>query len=412
MSQRKHLKIESSALGYAISFLLLVGLITSGIVFISSVNKRIEINYELDEHLLFNNYFSLKYGAKLLETGETEIVHPSGDTSKLSVKEWGAFRVIFSKTHHGNKKVEKSALVGYKSISRYPALYLPDNRQVIKLCGKTIIEGDVYSSDRGFERGYIAGKNFEGSKLFDGVKKQSEKTLPKLKSYVKELGIELFRKDVSKIEGIEKDTAFNFSEQTSLWSTTDPIQLKNRITGNIVIHSFDSIFIAASAVLKNIILIAPIIHFEKGFTGSVQAIASEQIFCEEDVILNYPSSLILNVDNETDSKIEHKIYIGHNSKVIGGILLVSKKRNFRNPVYLEIDQALVGGLIYNEGTTEIKGKVIGSVYTSEFGLKTGGGEYTNYLLDATLSMQQLPKSFIMPNWLEEESGEPILLTCF
>lgn len=412
MSQSLNHKIKSSALGYAISFLLLIGLMTSGIVFISSVNKRVELNYELEEHLLFNNYFSLKYGAKLLETGETEIIHPSGDTSKLSIKEWGAYRAIVSKTHHGKKKVEKSALFGFRSLSRYPALYLPDNRQVVKLCGKTLIEGDVYTSDRGFERGYIAGKNFEGSKLFDGVKKPSEKTLPKLKNYLSSIGIDMFRKDVLKIEGIEKDTIFNFSEQTSLWSTTSPIQLKNKITGNVVIHSFDSIFVTSNSILKNVILIAPIIHFEKGFKGSVQAIASQHIFCDEDVVLNYPSSLILNVEDETGSKIEHKIYIGNNSKVIGGVLLISKKRDFRNPVYLEIDQAIVGGLIYNEGTTEIKGKVIGSVYTADFGLRTGGGEYTNYLLDATLSMQQLPKNFIMPNWLEEETGEPILLTCF
>ena len=412
MNQNLNHSIQSSALGYAISFLLLIGLITSGIVFISSVNKRVELNYELDEHLLFNNYFSLKYGAKLLETEDNMIVHPSGDTSKLSIKEWGAYRAIVAKTYHGNKKIEKSALFGFKTLSRYPALYLPDNRQVVKLCGKTIIEGDVYTSDRGFERGYIARKNFEGNKLFDGLKKSSEKTLPKLKTYVNSIGIETFRQNTSKIEELEKDTIFNFSEQTSLLSTTSPIQLKNKITGNVVIHSFDSILVASTSRLKNVILIAPVIHFERGFRGSVQAIASERIFCDEDVILNYPSSLILRVDEGSRSELEHKIYIGNNSKVIGGVLLTSKKRDFRNPVYLEIDQAIVGGLIYNEGTTELKGKVIGSIYTAEFGLRTGGGEYTNYLLDATLSMKQLPKNFVMPNWLEEEIGEPILLTCF
>lgn len=405
-------RVPSSALGHAISFLLLIGLICTGILFISSANKRIELNYEMDEHLLFNNYFALTSGVKFQESGQFQMIHPSGDTSIIIVKEWGGYRAVVSTTLHGNKKVQKSALVGFESIEKYPVLYLPNNRQVVKLCGKTLIEGTVYTSERGFERGYIAGKQFEGNKLLDGEKIVSDKYLPPLNPYIKEMGLETFREESVKIEAVTSDSVYMFTERTSLWTSVDPIQLINTIEGNIIIHSFDSIFVSSFSRLKNVILIAPVIHFEKGFKGSVQGIASKRITCEEDVILNYPSALILHTNDETDNIERREIYLGTNSKVMGGILLISDKPNFRNPVYLEIDHAIVGGLIYNQGITEIKGKVIGSVYTSQLGLKTGGGEYTNYLLDATLSTNQLPKAFVMPNWLGEENGVPILLTCF
>ena len=80
--------IPASALGYAIAFMLLVGLVTSGILFISSVNKRLEMNYTLDEHLLLNNYFSLQFGATSPHTGKQQLIHSSGDTTQITRKSW------------------------------------------------------------------------------------------------------------------------------------------------------------------------------------------------------------------------------------------------------------------------------------------------------------------------------------
>ena len=51
-SKNIKLKLKSSALGYAITFSLLIGLVCSGMLFISSVNKRLEINYITKEYLI------------------------------------------------------------------------------------------------------------------------------------------------------------------------------------------------------------------------------------------------------------------------------------------------------------------------------------------------------------------------
>ena len=66
-----------------------------------------------------------------------------------------------------------------------------------------------------------------------------------------------------------------------------------KLTGNILIRSNTKINVAASATLKDVILIAPVIHIEKGVSGNFQAIATKKIYVDQGANLQYPSALIL-----------------------------------------------------------------------------------------------------------------------
>ena len=407
-------KVNASALGYAITFLFLVGLVCTGVVFISSVNKRLELNYNLKEYIIMDNYLSLKIGASMENELIKTIIYSAGDTTDITVKPWGAFKVVVAKTRHNNRKISKSAMIGLEIDDNLPALYLPDNNQALKLIGDTKIEGIAYLPERGLERGYIAGKNYMNDKLLYGEQKKSEKYLPKIKALYQNLSLESFIKDTKKIEGITKDTIFDFDQPTSLYTSIEPIYLEKSIKGNIIIHSFDSIYVSSKCKLENVILISPKVRFEKGFIGSVQVIAHDQIICEEGVRLTYPSTLVLNETKMNIDKTNSRIILKENVQVRGGILLLSQASNFRKPIRLKIDEkSLVAGIIYNQGETEIKGKVIGHLYTASFNLIAGGGEYSNHLLDVFISSEKLPKEFIIPNWLDEEkSGKSKIMSCF
>ena len=75
--------------------------------------------------------------------------------------------------------------------------------------------------------------------------------------------------------------------------------------------------------------------------------------------------------------------------------------------------ALIGGLVYNMGETELNARIIGHLYTQKFTLRAGGGVYVNHLLDATVSSTQLPDYFCIPAWLEKlENGKPKIISCF
>jgi hypothetical protein len=407
-------KLNASALGYAITFLFLVGLVCTGVIFISSVNKRLELNYNLKEHIIMDNYLSLQIGATNESTVRKEIIHPSGDTTELTVKLWGSFKVIVATTKHNNRQIKKATLLGYEVTEVLPVLYLPDNNQALKLIGDTKIEGIAYLPERGVERGYIAGKNYVHEKLLYGEQKVSEKTIPKLKFQFENLSLESYVTNTKKIDGITKDTIFDFDQPTSLYTSIEPIYLSNVIKGNIIIHSFDSIYVSNQCKLENVILISPKVRFEKGFIGSVQVIAHEQIICEEKVRLTYPSTLILNELKINVESGNRSVTLKQNAQVRGGVLLVSQQNNSRKPIQLKMDhKSLISGLVYNTGNTEIRGRIIGHLYTNNFRLIEGGGEYTNHLLDVLLSSDRLPKDFIIPNWLEKcEVGKFKFISCF
>lgn len=407
-------RIKSSALGYAISFMLLAGLICSGLLFVASTNKRIEVIHQIGEHLIFDNLFALTYAAQTNLPKEQQIIHPSGDTSHISTKNWGAFKMVHVLTKHGRREQRKTALVGYEVAERLPALYLPDYQQALKLGGKTRIEGTAYLPERGLERAYIAGQNYAFDQLLFGEKKTSTSALPPLKKRVKDLRAEQFLELGKRTAYIGLDSNYSFALETTVYSQIEAIYVQANIRGNVVIHSFDSIYVGAEAKLSNVILVAPIIRFAKGFTGQVQAFATRKIVCEEQVRLNYPSTLCVN-EIKNEALLEPvQIQLQQGAKVLGGILIESQAFNFRStPRLLIASEAVVGGLVYNVGTTELQGSVIGHLYTYQFSLSNGGGQYVNHLLNATISSKKLPENFLLPEWLESmEAGQSKLITWF
>lgn len=406
-------KIQSSALGYAIAFMLLVGMIASGVLFISSANKRLERHHNMKEHLLMDNYLGLLHGARTLSEGKQQIIHSSGDTTDITRKNWGMFRVIVSHTHHKVGSVTKSAIVGYETDESHPALYLPERKQTLKLCGETRLEGTVVLGERGLERGHLAGQSYKGDKLLYGKQKKAERSLPGIKTSLKNESIQKYRENTKKIDPIHQDTSFSFSEQTRLVSQIEPLFIQNNIYGNVILHSFDTIVVSAGITLENVILIAPNVRFENGFQGMVQVIAHERIVLGKDVKLRYPSALILNEDRKNDSNNEHGIYLQGKSSVLGGVLLFTQFPSPRKRLKLTIDQARIGGLVINLGETELKGEVIGHLYTNQFTLRAGGGRYSNHLLNAKISTADLPKEMVLPNWLRDEKvTKPKIISCF
>lgn len=398
-------KISSSALGYAINFMMLVGLVCSAVLFASSVNKRIEVNYTMKEHLVFDNIMAVNYGAEILENKQFQLYHINGDTSRVTVKNWGAFRVVSAKTFHNNHAVQKTAMIGYSGLYSYATIYMPENKQALKVCGDTRISGTFIGSERGLERGHIAGKSYIRDKLIEGETKTGEKFLPELDESVKNITIESFLAEADKIEFPFRDSVFSFDNRTSLVTSIDPITISNKLKGNLVIHSFHSIEVKKDAQLDNIILIAPIVTFEEGFRGKVQVIAHEKVILGEDVKLTYPSIVVLNEIQENKDVFSRGVYLNKGAMLVGGILMVSQKPNFRRPLELKIDRAVVGGLIYNVGETEVQGKVHGYTYTNNFSVKIGGGEYKNHLIDAEMSSTTLPKELILPQWIKTEENK-------
>lgn len=107
--------------------------------------------------------------------------------------------------------------------------------------------------------------------------------------------------------------------------------------------------------------------------------------------LKYPSSIYIR--NDSEERIE--IFLDEKSKLAGGIVLTgdSYQSSLNRLVTIE-KNAIVMGDVYCYGKTQLKGKVIGTVYTDRFYLKTASSIYENYIINGEINREALPEDFI------------------
>jgi len=395
--------IKGSSLSYAIVFILLIGLICSSLIFINATQKKIEFHFTTDEHLLLDSYSALQFGIHSLDLGDsTLLVHPFGDSSEIKCVSWGSLSVFSTRTFKQNKEKKRSAIVGLTGFKPL-CLFLSGNSGGLKIAGKTILEGDIIVPNKQIETAYLSGKLYTENKLYSGDLLPGNTQLPELSKEFLNFKFTTITKGLTAQSFQQKDSSYSFQNRTTYYQSVTPITLLKRYEGNVVIHSFDSIFVSAKSNLNNVILIAPRIRFETGFKGSVQVIATESIYLEKKVQLTFPSYLMIN---ETDIPLRDKsaqITLDEECLLIGGILMTTERFDFRLPPTLKTSpNCTIGGMVYNVGTSELAGNFIGSVYTSRLTLHYGGGEYTNHLLDVLISSKKVPDGFCYPAWLKEE----------
>lgn len=397
--------IRASAISYAIVFALFIGLVASSVFFIFSTQKRIEISHTGQEHLLLDSYQGIQLGLQKVKVNDSlEFIHLSGDTSIIRKSLWGSYFLVTSKTFKNQRSVTRSALIGSEFEESIPSLVIRNGSDGLRVCGETFIEGTSYLPNKRVELSYIGGKNYANSELVYGkVEDVKELKLPLSKAFQNISATSFTGKMIPKpFEW--KDTTSSFLTDGIYYQSLEAIQLRSKFHGKIIIQSFDSLVVYREAQLTNVILIAPKIYIKQGFVGNLQAYASESIVLEDSVTLSYPSTLILNEQTASQDYKPHSVSLGTNSSVLGGVLMTTQQYDFRKQPKLTIQKgAVVAGIVFNCGITEIYGAIIGSLNTAETLTIAGGGSYTNHLMDAIISTKRLPSDFICPAWLELSS---------
>lgn len=395
--------IRAAALSYAIIFALLIGLICSGILLITGTQKKIEIIQTNKEHVLLDSYAAIQYGkTKLTGNDSAQLIHSSGDTSLIYRKPWGGLTILCARTKKGNIVKQRAAILGVQFSKKLPCLLIPGNIGSVHVAGNTRLEGDVCIPNKQIEQANFNGYNYKGNQLVYGRVLEPENNMPQLLEAFSNSTLVDIVNGIAAQRFIEKDSSYSFHRNSTYFQQIEALSIFNSIYGNVVIQSFDSIFVRATARLENVILVAPKIRFEKGFVGTVQVLASEQITVEEGVKLNYPSYLVLNEQKNKDSEKSRVIHLEKEATVLGGILMTTQDYAYQNIPKLYVDEAAtVAGLVYCVGSAEVRGAVIGHLYSSRLDLHFGGSEYKNYLLDATISSEKLPTTFCLPLWFKD-----------
>jgi cytoskeletal protein CcmA (bactofilin family) len=405
-------RLKSGALQLTVFIAVLIALLLSGLIlyaytfgYMKEQSKGAIENMRLADTGID---YLLKQQEISIDTLAIDFIKKEHQSVKVHLSQWGIFEKAYTLCQFRKKKFVKIAIIGSLVNSETSAtLFLQDTQNPLSLVGNTKINGIAYLPVQGVKTGYIAGQSYYGSQLIYGTIKSSTPSLPQLDKNLLETLLYYLKtykppsqQDYITIEANNK-THYSFKEKTKSAYSQEPIILENiEITGNIIIKSDTLIKIRKTALLKDLILIAPIIEIEEGTTGNFQVIASSRITVGKNCELSYPSALVLFQDNKdnrptiSSDKLDNQIYIDSGTTIKGSVCYFQTKEltDFSTQVILE-SEARVRGQVYCNGNFELRGTVSGSVTTKQFVANQSGSIFVNHIYNGTIENETIARVF-------------------
>lgn len=401
-------KVGAGALQYTLFIAVLIVLLISSFLTLSFLQNQFKIKSNFQIQCIKNADLGFDYLSANEITYEQEktIILSTDIGSQLVIKKahWGIFDLVQVQSNVKNATFHKIGLIGGFQQEK-PALYLKDNNNALVLVGNTEIQGTAYLPKNGVKAGNIAGHSYYGNQLIYGSIIQSDTKLPEIKNriYVEQLSkgiIDL--QDAIYIELYEGLKIINaFSKPTQIYKQQGIVNLHDiQLTGNIIIQSDTLIKIDKTALLSDVLLIAPNITVMDGVTGNFQAIASKNITIGSDCNLSYPSVFILNEkETENSGKIKKdeivQLLINSNTSIKGIVAFLSNNDTGSYlPQIIMDENSEVIGEVYCDKNFELKGEVSGSVYTNGFIAKQYGSIYQNHIYNGRILQGNLPQQYV------------------
>lgn len=398
-NKRYNKRIFSGALQFAIYTAAIVALLLFGLILYlyTFLFFGQQLNVNNCNIKAINNGFATVLNENRVNGDTLSItnIEDSFQETKAISDYWGIFQITKIKTLNRTNRFEKIALIGshFDSNTR-SVLYLKDLFKPLAVVGDTKIEGTTLLSSQGVKPGNIQGNSYYGDQLIYGTIQRSSDQLPSLnttfqKNINKLLTTAIPRKDDDFLI-VDSNNRNSFFEDTKWYYSQDLISIQEEFTGNIIIKSDTLIRVTKQSKLKDVVLIAPNVIIEDNVKGIFQVVASKSIKVGKNVTLDYPSSLTLKKEHK-DNNYENLLFIDEYAIVRGIICCFASNlsNNFAVDLFCNKNTVLLGE-IYCEGNFELKGSVIGSVYTHQFISNTSGTLFVNHLYNAFLSSEMLP----------------------
>ncbi len=406
------LKLQAGALQLTLFIVIVIALLLASFLILVHTHKRFNVQTDFVIETINNanngiNY-SLNNTIKLNDTTLINLEDVDYKTLKVYRDFWGLFEKVTSTSTIKNKTIHKIALVGgMQPKVNQTVLYVEDNNKPLVLVGDTRIEGVAYLPKRGVKTGNISGHSYYGSQLIYGQSKTADK-LPTLSNetnqHIKIINNQILasQNDQQRIKLQPGRTYSNsFLKPLQHVFNSSSITLNNiKLVGHIIIQSKTKIVVDPSAMLKDVVLIAPKIEIKNNVKGTFQCFATKLINVGKNCNLNYPSALVLNeketVLQQPQTKEQQNIINIDENSTIKGVLVYhgqQKSNNYKPQVILENKSEVVGEIYCNQNL-ELKGSVFGSVFTSNFIANQSGSIYQNHIYNATISVNELPQEYV------------------
>ncbi|WP_442267065.1 hypothetical protein ACSIGC_05030 [Tenacibaculum sp. ZS6-P6] len=401
MTKYLNKKVKAGALQYVLVIAIIIFIILFAFIQLVSLQQKLSVKKSLYQKAILQADNGFRYlSIKNIKENTVEKVKFSENEQEevvIEQKYWGIFDRVIVTSKVNKEIIKKVALLG-NEVKNRKAIYLVDNNTSLVLVGNSKIVGTSYLSHRGVKSGNIAGHSFYGTSLIQGETRRSSTNLPK-NERLKKISERFFiNKEIEPNLELNSELKIvqSFYNETLYYRDYQTIQLEEiSLKGNIVITSDTKIIVKKTAVLEDVILIAPEIEIQSGFKGNVQAFSTKRIHIEESVKLKYPSALIMTYKNQ---KIENEdgIFIDTKSDVKGVIVFLKsdlKEKSFWPQIKIK-DKVQIIGEIYCEGNIELLGNVTGEVYTDNFVALQSGSKYINHIYNGNINTNNLVDQYV------------------
>lgn len=403
--RKKTYRMKGGAIVYVLLLSSLISALFAGLLLISSYQRLLQNRLYYDALVREN----LSSGLELLLHDENpkggnfaiQLYDTTDDSLYARIEHWGLFSLVHLEAKHKQARAYKSALLG-EAIPQNQnySLYLQDQRQPLSLAGKASIKGRAFLPKAGIRTGYFAGQGFHGS--FPQEVEESRSTQQPLRygraaNFIRS-GLREAGRGKMPAEHFSLQEVFQkipWTEKAFEYRSPYNIRLENSsLHGKSIFRSLGAIHVYPGTEIQGGILFAKEIRIKAGFTGNLQAFATEKIIVEKGAKLSYPSVLFLGNTNQPANLILEE------GAELEGALIFDKDfmgAELSREDYVKIsNQAIVRGNVYASHHLDIRGKVSGSVYTGSFLLRTPASAYRNHLLDGELDFESLSPSYKAP----------------
>lgn len=414
-------KVKSGVLQLTLGISLVISLLCASIILIVYYGKLTFLQHDIENRLRDNAASGIQYtmgnrtGMSFNTLSSIDLFGDGNDSVELVRQPWGIFELFKARATQGNHYCEKAALIAaIPSDVGLAAMYIPDNNAPLYLVGNTSIHGTVYGPDRKFAPGYIDGKGYEKSKLFDGDLKKSERLIPPLDTtlLIEMRSLLLNRESSYRLTEVDRmpiDSMVSFGEaSTARYYSNQSIDIDDSISGNVIIQSAIKIRIGARAVLTDVIIVAPDVDIDNEFKGTVQCFAERSIVVGASCVLKYPSALVL-----CGASRDSTIIIRHDAIVEGAVVIPGHDQTIGSRAVFKLEKnATFHGMAYVNAGADIQGRIWGHITARSFQTNLNGAVYGNNLMnaeiDGTKRSPAMPatllwghtKELVIAKWLE------------
>lgn len=318
------------------------------------------------------------------------------DTVTIKKENWGLFGIASINAILNGKTSTRCFFFGQAVDSPMDGcLWLAEHRTPLSLVGNARLKGDAHIPRGGLRPAYIDQRGYAYPELILGNTSNSSDSLPPVDSRLIKLVSQQGQGGTP--AGLPDSLDRSFADAATIIYQHGPIYLSScNLKGHILIVSDSLIRVSPGSVLDNVILSAPVIRLDSGWSGRLQAIASDSIIVKNNCRLSYPSALVLLKSQGLTS--QPGISLGDSCILDGVILTHTSLQKDLERTYVEIGKnSVLGGWLYAEGFVFLKGQVHGAVMTDDFLYKSLPTVYINYLVDGEIDRSALSPWFTGPH---------------